>query len=751
MSALITMLYSERNYEFTNMAYSMLESMAKQLHCFHWKKDQINNLIRFMKQVGLHKTSYAFGISKYWAQEYQQKEYGYGAYNGFMTIGSEKSLTPAKLEMHVGNVFYNSYLLNLVTVEVRIEGLAKALVKQFNKIPEREWKVEKLASFLANMNVPVKSDQQLKLSLVVKLKGTVMFIKTYEGDSGAQISNFLKDLKGAKGNNDYLLNHQRVLNFGAILYEQPTETGMPAFYYSSLSTMASIQARIQKGLSRGLLFREINFDFRMSTQATEVLSYMVLNSKNIFYVSQNRVYDASIPRHIKAGVNLVKREVVLNLKRPDSQAPTRLLMHSRSAVGVKPMALAGNSQLAAFCPTCSANHVIARGHAKTKLYADNVDEELGTAVKGEFFDCELDLSSANIGFTAPTYIFSPINKRPQTLWSTFVMGLRQARDFMMFYPRTEKCGAYFQWSQSPGNPVNEIAIKVQGKNAPYNRKYVFEGSKFLMKTTVEFKGTQARVYIFNMKYEGSPGGETTDVRAQFSRKANSALNLGPYTICFSANNKNPELPATMYGYPLDEQKEMTGKMMFKYGQTEKCNDAPGSITVDIKQSTTEEALTSLRTEPYYQTCMAEKASPEWRLSPGLPVTRACRLAGRDATLARQYSWDTKFENISPEIDSLLTKSLTTFKAFMLPFWTSAASSAADLTAGNPFLKLDVLFKNRDRLVDVGLATDKGANTFNDMEASFDRFDGTLNSLQFDPIGANLAMASLVGKFLHRRT
>jgi hypothetical protein len=77
---------------------------------------------------------------------------------------------------------------------------------------------------------------------------------------------------------------------------------------------------------------------------------------------------------------------------------------------------------------------------------------LGFNIHGEYFDCELDVGkSTTLGraFVA----FTPYNKNPKNLWTTISMGMRQVRAFFIYFPKAEKCGAMFRWSQSINNPV----------------------------------------------------------------------------------------------------------------------------------------------------------------------------------------------------------------------------------------------------------------------------------------------------------
>ena len=45
---------------------------------------------------------------------------------------------------------------------------------------------------------------------------------------------------------DYMINHQRMLQTGAALYEQPSEIGLPQAYMSSVTIGANLKVRSRK-------------------------------------------------------------------------------------------------------------------------------------------------------------------------------------------------------------------------------------------------------------------------------------------------------------------------------------------------------------------------------------------------------------------------------------------------------------------------------------------------------------------------
>ena len=49
---------------------------------------------------------------------------------------------------------------------------------------------------------------------------------------------------------DYMINHQRMLQTGAALYEQPSEIGLPMAYMSSVTVGGNLKVRSRKKLNQ---------------------------------------------------------------------------------------------------------------------------------------------------------------------------------------------------------------------------------------------------------------------------------------------------------------------------------------------------------------------------------------------------------------------------------------------------------------------------------------------------------------------
>ena len=753
LSTIVSALYMEGNYEVTNYGYTLLDSIANSINpCLAKKADMIKFFSKLMKQYALHRMQYTFGISKYYTQEYLSDKYGYGSTNKITVVGTDKDYTPLKVGLEVANTLYKGYMTPVGSVQLRIEGLARAAQRKLlNKMPEKVWRLEELATTLSDMGVDLMSDPNIRLQAIICLKGTVVMTTLYEKDpnsvGGYKITDLLKLVMGKSGGKPaYDVSFQRAVNFGVSLYEQPNEFGMLSYSARAITTIGSLVGKVKKGVSKGALTRSLDFNLNLQTYSINVMGFVEnQNSKLKFELVTDRFLTLHMPRSLFGAVNVGKKILTVRVKRPDTDDPVQVLMHSLTVVKIEALKLNGATGTSRFCPACKDVHVISAGREKSKVFADTNDKDLGSLAKGEYFDCEYDISDANVGGNA-VFLFHPQNKSPKTFMTSMIMGLRQARHFLVYFPRAEKCGAYMKWSKSPTDPVHEIEVVTTVKTKDKGTAYFYTGKEFYLKVDISLLGDQGkdREFVFSFKYTASPGFIQNSVVAQFWRKANSVLGLSDYSICFMAKNKYPGFTDDLNGGDLDEHLKLNGQMILKYGEANVCKRAPGSITINFQHETTAEAKAHLRTTPAYKACMDQKRLAEWRNRRGLPYTRQCYLAAYDASLARKYHWDVTFQSISPEVRAWYEKATTVFKTAVLPYW-DLDPNALSRSLDSPKLELDILFKDGDSSADVRLKTDKGVSDMKDMPTDFPVFGGPLRSLRFDNTRSSLVNRQIVGK------
>ena len=433
LSTVANFLYGEKNAEFKNFALSLFDAFSTTLNpCFQKKKDMISFFYRYLNQIGSYSINYGLGVSKFYFQEFQSTNYENAGSNGIAIVGSTESAVPLKMMFWVMHSKYSGYAGSVLGVELRLEGLADALLQKFSKMNKREWKLSDLESLLKSMNVQLSSQKAVRVGITVSLKGTVILRKAYYGEAdkaSKKVMKLLNDLRGRGGKNNYNINHQRALTYGLDLYEQPTDAGTPMFYVNSMTTLFNLKATVNKGISKGVLFRDLDFNIHLVTNGVGMLSFV--HGKNRFQIYQTRAYRLHVPQHLVIGVNIINQELKLQMKRPQQSNPMFLVLHAKNRVSVVDLSCSG-SKLATYCPGCKEEAEISNGDPQSKVIGHDDNSVYGYKFWGEYFDCEADLSDANVGGNA-IYTFHPQNKNPQTFMTSLLMGLRQVTKLECFH------------------------------------------------------------------------------------------------------------------------------------------------------------------------------------------------------------------------------------------------------------------------------------------------------------------------------
>merc|ERR1719427_2575832 len=624
MSMIMTQMFAEQDNEVLNYVFTLFDKYANSKYACSGerKAEKAKYFLKYMKQMGIHGLDYGFGISKTYRQSFIEEQYGYAGGFEYWVLGSHSSTTPLEVGMTMDANLFGGYQSNMWTMNIRIEGLGKSIARKFIKMPENEWRLQDLQNVFSSMGVALKPDQPIKVEFIVLLKDVVVLHRMFDeraGEKGGKLKEFLSSLQ--KSGNEYSLNYQRVLQWGSTIYEQPTESGLPMAYASALTSLVSLEATVKRGLSRGVIFRDIDYDIHANTQATTIMTFFVPSKRVSYGIVHDRVYNAHFPRHLIIGVNIVKKELRLQILRPTIDEPLMMMMHSRTSVMARGANIGGEVDLSANCPSCPRKMIISRGPdaMKSRSVIDYTSKHLGSHTKVELFDCEMvEIEEAKtMGHTINA--FMPYNKSPKTPFNIFLMGVRQIQAFFLYFPRTEQCGGYFRFSQSKENPVTEIDISIQGKmlDNPKDSKLGQVGKKTFVKIEVVAKGqkeAEKREFKLNMKIERGVGGLKNTLKVQFGASGNQLIGLPDYVICGSMTNQYSPFGKSYMNPNLEERLSVTGSGGIKYGEGTKCGAAQGSTNFKFEHSTTQHGREELKDKWFYKKCMEQRSSSEWRTS-----------------------------------------------------------------------------------------------------------------------------------------
>lgn len=739
-ATIMTVLYGEKDYEVINYAYTLFDRWATSINpCHAATGKRAKYFLKFMRQYSSYEDDYGFGVSKTYQRQFQKEKYGYGGEYLFYFFGSHQSTTPISLGMSVGNdMMDGKYMNHIFAAHLRIEGVAKGLVRKFKTSDPSTWKTADLTKILSgDMGIRERPNQPVRASITLMLKGTIILQRVYEEGSlskDGKIGSFLSNLKGL--GDTYSINHQRAVQIGAHMYEMPTTLGLPMVSVAGATTLGSVQATVKRGNHRGLLYRDIEYQIQFFTQASRATGILHPWRKATYMVGNDRIYKIHFPRKLVLGVNPIKKELKISVSRPSFDKPHGILMHSRTSVMVRGRGVMGDYQgLKEHCPSCENQVLVSRGAdaIKSRVFVNRNNQKLGSLLKGEYFDCEMDISRGN---TIRNLIgaMAPYNKNPKNAWTSIALGIRQIRTFFLYFPKNEQCGAYLRWSQSPTNPVETVEIAVRGNVEPNGERLFFRGRKWAIKVLVTMKGKPAdRKYRLNIGYEFTPGYLNNNLKLQFQRAPLSAggLEIKGFSACVALENSFPGFSKEFLGYDENQDMSVSGKAMAQYGYGSSCSDLPGEIRVNFKHSTTQAAREDLKSKWYYKECMAQKNTRAWAGRTTVPVSEECYATVWDATSARKYTWDIEFVKMHKKSKAVISKILTAAKAGLLPYWDVDPDEVEDSMGGDVgrFLNLDVEFKNSDKAMDISMETRFGEEKFNDIPLRLD-WTKRLRNLKF---------------------
>jgi len=743
MGRIMAVLQTDTCYETINFAYTIFEQFANTINpCHEQTKGAAAFFLKFMKQYSRMKTSYGFGVSKTWLREYQKNKYGYGGAYHYYVSGSEKSTTPLTVYMGMSTTLMHSYERNGLGIYLRLEGVAKGIIRKFKSMDAGTWKTATLEKiFNDDMQIRARKDQPVHAHVKIMVRGAVAISRSYDENStkeGGKIAEFFKGIMDA--GNDYKINHQRMLNFGSSVYEQPNEIGLPVAFFDSMTVLAQLKAHIKRATKRGVITRDVTYEINMMAQGHAAMMYFNPERKHAFAIYQDRVYHIHAPRQVKIGINPIKKEATLFVSKPEYQHPWMFFMHSQVSVTARSNKLDGQfPELKNYCSDCEKDTVVERerGKGMEREVWKTDDNKYGFRSSGHYFDCDMDVSGGNTRGRA-LYAFTPFNKNPKTPATTISMGFRQIMAFLALYPRIEKCGVHTLYSQSQSNPTTGYDFKIKPSGQENGARMFFRGRKSVVEIKVRAKSSPARHYRLNIKIDRTPGNIHNNIKINYQRPEVAGVHKA-YTICAQYESKYNDFGKEMLALNDGEKLKVEGKASLQYGESTECDQGDGELRVKFEHETTDQGWRDLRDKWYFKKCFEQKNHAEWaaRTSSGgkLPATEACYAAMYDAASARHYHWEMDFVKQTPRMKRFVNAARTMIQAGLLPYWDVDPDEVEGDDTGR-FIKMDVNFKDHDKKIDMKMETSQGVQEFKDYPLKFNwgkrlrnlKFTSTIKSL-----------------------
>jgi len=742
MSKIMKKMVVEKDNEVFNYVYTAFEKFAETSYepCNVNLKEYAKYFLKFWYHHMWTRPSYKFGISKTYGKTFKKDKYGYAGTFEFHTVGSHKSTSPLSIMFDVRSQHFGHHTMQILGGYIRIQGLAKNLV---NKVREmtmfnpQQWKIDELKNILfSQMQVRERADVPVEVDVIFMMKDEVVFQRHYTEQSvrpGGNLYSLFMDLVAL--GKDYNINHQRGLMFGTIFYEQPTETGVPMMYMSGITTIASLQAKVNRGSDTGVILRTVDYKIQLHTQATNALGVFDLGSKSVYGITQDRVYNHRFGSKVTGMVNLLKKQIKVTVERPEYGEPLSMMMHSHTKLGAMSNKFTSHhTELKKSCPTCQYEYTLSKGthHKKDRIFLQTDNEEWGFHVEGKYFDCEVhEAGSFGQMFNVIAQAFSPFTKQPKDLLTTVGMGLRQVHSFLLYYPRAESCGVGLRWSQSKFNPVEKIDIILNGQVKTLSRPDVLQnGKKIAVDGEIIFHGAVDRVHHITATYSYEPFMIKNDFALKISRipfRLNSK-EYSAFSVCLDYHSRYPFDPKEEFHLDFTTDQKVKADLSLSWGHHTSCNNNPGKVHVVAEHQTTQEAKKSLKSKWFYQACQHDMASPEWK-DTVYPSTDACIYTAIDLYTLRHFKWTANFQSLEPWMVSTYRKVETLLKTGLFPFWKiefdNSLSRQADflystshIDTYSPVVVVEQVFHPEEETFDLTIQTNKDKNVFHNVPDVF---------------------------------
>ena len=223
-----------------------------------------------------------------------------------------------------------------------------------------------------------------------------------------------------------------------------------------------------------------------------------------------------------------------------------------------------------------------------------------------------------------------------------------------------------------------MEIEVGGSRETKSERLFLRGALTKLKIGVKAIGDQTRAYRVSLQRLTAPGDLKISTKIKFERAKNTELGIPPYVVCIIYKANYPRFGKEMFDVNMTSELKMEGEAKIQYGEDTKCEKGEGEVEATFEYSTTQEARETLKKKWYYKDCMEKKSSQAWKGRNGLPVSHSCYLTAYDASNARKYKYDVKFNKLTNRAKSIIEKIRSIVRTFLLPYMESDDASNGEV-------------------------------------------------------------------------
>merc|ERR1719211_638539 len=169
IAQVVAVLRNEKDYELVNFVFALMDRYANDITPCNKKTSELSAyFLKYLKQLTGYNIDWGFGVSKTYQRSFVKEKYGYSGSYKFWTVGAEASTTPISVGMEIESTMQHGYKTSLLGVYLRIEGLAKGLIRKFKTMDAATWKTEDLSNILlGQMQITPRPEQPVRVQVMI--------------------------------------------------------------------------------------------------------------------------------------------------------------------------------------------------------------------------------------------------------------------------------------------------------------------------------------------------------------------------------------------------------------------------------------------------------------------------------------------------------------------------------------------------------------------------------------------------------
>lgn len=533
---------------------------------------------------------------------------------------------------------------------------------------QSQWASEQIARLL---KINYEEREQLEGNVHFGFGGIRRFY-TFDNQTIEQLPQYLKELSSTLKKGEEF-NHTKFYNSYEMIISFPTEMGLPFVYTLDTPTLVSLHGEVKVITHPQIVSSNeeiqtpetvnVTADIRavVYTKTQAKLGFVTPFEHQHYVAGYDKQVQLNLPLRVQVDIDVENQQVEIEMEPLDDQSEevfhysTRPYTAKHDILNLKPISRIATSNIV---------HV-----REPMIYEHTFGKKLGMAfhLKAKTEQKFADFKSLYESYQRHegwSYLMAPLME-DSLVYTNFSLQYvdelshADSVNFQMGWNQT-----HFAGQRDGSDPEFQELYKKASDLEETDERQEF----FMKKAAVGINNADASVYDMSIQFRGK---EQHQYNATFAVATSSvdkksrvlfyynkdASNEKDHELCFYAQNKIPNTNALDFVYALKFDPTSTSQMKFAYG--ENCQTG-AKVDIKAKWEQSEERQRYLQSRPMAKLCFEQMKHGDKQLY-------ACRNMTARANFLDQYSFDIKYENMSPEARNWTYKAYSVARHLGYPY------------------------------------------------------------------------------------